>query len=35
VSPITVSRALNRPEIVSEAAREKVLAADIRTAMGG
>ena len=27
VSPITVSRALNRPEIVSEAAREKVLAA--------
>ena len=27
VSPITVSRALNRPEIVSEAARTKVLAA--------
>ncbi|GGM18105.1 LacI family DNA-binding transcriptional regulator [Pseudomonas asuensis] len=27
VSPITVSRALHRPEIVSEAAREKVLAA--------
>ncbi|WP_017903961.1 LacI family DNA-binding transcriptional regulator [Pseudomonas asplenii] len=27
VSPITVSRALNRPEVVSKAAREKVLAA--------
>ena len=27
VSPITVSRALHRPDIVSEAAREKVLAA--------
>lgn len=31
VSPITVSRALHRPEIVSEAAREKVLEAVRRT----
>ncbi|UFH48135.1 LacI family DNA-binding transcriptional regulator [Pseudomonas sp. KNUC1026] len=31
VSPITVSRALHRPEIVSEAARQKVLAAVAQT----